>query len=72
MSDEKVRITLDLPTQFYERLEKLVEATDAPSKAAVVRKAITLYDLVTSKLAAGYELRMRRDGEPDVLILPVV
>ncbi len=67
--EKKVRITIDLPIQAHERIDRLVAATDAPSKAAVIRKAIELYDQVTSHIAQGYELRIEKEGEEQRIIL---
>jgi hypothetical protein len=67
----KVRITLDLSRQFYERLEKLESLVGAESKAVVVRQALQLYEYVAQKASEGYSFRaVGQDGrEQDVVFL---
>lgn len=50
---KKVRVTLDLTPQFYERLEELEDLVDAGSKANVIRQALQLYEYITKKTLAG-------------------
>ncbi len=58
--DKKVRLTLDVTPEFYERLEKLERKTEADSKANLIRQALQLYEYVVIQIVdEGKELVVR-------------
>lgn len=52
--DKKIRITLDLSPQFYERLAALQDLVESDSKASLIKQALQLYEYVAQKTAEGY------------------
>jgi len=67
---KNVRITVDLSSAGYARLEAIESATGAGSKAEVVRRALQLYEYVTTRSRAGAELCvLEEDGTKTVLLL---
>lgn len=67
---EKVRITLDLSPEFYNRLEKLERCVDAESKAQVIREALRLYEYVVHRYGEGDVFLTRtKDGVETPIVL---
>ena len=67
-SKRPARMTLELPPKAREKLEKLSQETDQ-SLSEVIRRALSLYDLIGAEAMAGSELVIRsRDGEKEVLL----
>lgn len=63
------RLNIILGEQSSERLERLLVATKLPSRAAVVRRALSLYEAVIEEQGQCSAIRLRgRDGKPDVLL----
>lgn len=60
---KKIRITIDLTPDLFERLEKLAELTGAASKADVVRDAIHLYGFLAKNQVEGVAFGTRRRGD---------
>jgi hypothetical protein len=61
-------MTLELPPRAREKLEKLGRDTDQ-SLSEVIRRALSLYDLVGTEAMAGNKLIIRgHDGEREVLL----
>lgn len=67
-SEKKVRVTLDLTPQFYERLKQLEELTEAGTKANLIRQALQLYEYVAKKTQDGYSFRAVKDGDEETLV----
>src|SRR5258708_5600118 len=66
---DKVRVSLDLPGPFNDRLEALEELTQAESKASVIRQALQVYEYIARKTMEGYSFRaLRPDGKEENLI----
>jgi len=58
--DRKIRLTLDVSPEFYERLEALERKTDASSKANLIRQALQLYEYVVMRTVdEGKEIVVR-------------
>jgi predicted DNA-binding protein len=51
--NEKIRITLDLNREFYDRLEEL-RLKVGKTKAGVIRDALQLYEDIAEKSMEGY------------------
>ena len=68
---DKVRITLDLSPEFYQRLEQLTEMADAETKAEVIREALRLYEFVIKQREQGATFTVwQTDGsEKDILLM---
>lgn len=69
MSDKKVRVTIDLAKERYDRLTTLEEKVGAASKVEVIRDALRLYEFVAAKKAEGYEIALRKNNETIIVEL---
>lgn len=70
-SDKKIRVTLDLSPQFFERLEKLEALADAGTKANLIRQALQTYEFLVSRALDGDTLcSVGRDGRKIEIALP--
>lgn len=56
---EKIRVTLDLPRAFNERLEELEAKTYLGNKAAVIRHALQVYEYLVKTTEEGSEIVIR-------------
>jgi len=66
--EKKVRVTIDLKPQAYERLQELEKVTN-DSKADVVRKALQLYHYLSTKVDEGCQITVTtKDGTPEKLV----
>lgn len=67
---KKHRIQFDFTTDRVEALDSLVAATDATSRAEVVRDALALYRHLGPALLAGHEVYIRGpDGRETRILL---
>ncbi len=64
----KIRVTLDLTPQFYERLEQLEVLTEAGTKSNLIRQALQLYEYVAKRTQEGYSFRAVKDGHEETLV----
>jgi Arc/MetJ-type ribon-helix-helix transcriptional regulator len=53
IKDTKHRITLDVPTEFNDRLERLLNDVDATNKAELIRQALRVYEFIVKKTLEG-------------------
>ena len=68
-AEKKIRVTLDLSPQFYERLERLERLVDAGTKANVIRQALQIYEFLAQKSLAGHTFRtVDKDGQEEKLV----
>ncbi len=67
-TSDKIRVTLDLTPQFYERLQKLEQLTEAGTKANLIRQALQLYEYVAQKTIDGYSFRAVKNGDEETLV----
>lgn len=51
---KKIRVTIDMNPALHERLEAMEVATEAGSKADVIRHALRLYGYVIDRTNEGY------------------
>jgi Arc/MetJ-type ribon-helix-helix transcriptional regulator len=66
--ERKVRITVDLSPQLFERLERLTDLVGAESKATVVRDALRLLEYFAERSAEGDRfIRESSSGERESL-----
>jgi len=64
--EKKIRLTLDVTPEFYERLEALEQKTDAGSKANLIRQALQVYEyFVIRTIDEGKEIIIRTPPEED-------
>jgi len=63
--DRKVRLTIDVTPEFYERLERLERRTEAGSKATVIRQALQLFEYFVLKTEEGKEIVIRTPSGGD-------
>ena len=56
-TNKKIRVSLDLPEPFNNRLEALEKLTLADSKASVIRQALQVYEYIARRAAEGYSFR---------------
>jgi hypothetical protein len=65
-SERKIRLTLDVTPEFYERLQALERKTEAGSKANLIRQALQLYEyFVTRTVDEGKEIIVRTPTKED-------
>jgi hypothetical protein len=57
--EEKIRVTLDLPRTFNERLEELSAKTYLGNKAAVIRHALQVYEYLVKTTEEGGSIVIR-------------
>ena len=57
--EEKIRVTLDLPRTFNERLEELGAKTYLGNKAAVIRHALQVYEYLVKTTEEGGAIVIR-------------
>lgn len=68
--EKKIRMTVDLTPQLFERLEQLTELVGAESKATVVRDALRLLEYFAEESAQGNSFyRQTPDGAREKLIV---
>lgn len=68
-SGKKIRMTLDLTPQFYDRLQELERLVDAESKASVIRQALQLYEYIAKRTRDGHTFKaMSPAGEEETLV----
>ena len=75
--DRKIRLTLDVTPEFYDRLEALERKTEAGSKANLIRQALQLYEyFVARTVDEGKEIVVRTppadDREKSVELFPLL
>lgn len=56
---DKIRITIDLPLKFNQRLEELEAKTYLGNKAAVIRHALQVYEYLVALTEEGSEIVVR-------------
>ena len=69
--EARTRLSLELPTRVRDRLERLREISEADSLTEVIRRALTIYDvlLATTREEGGKVILRRQDGsEREVII----
>jgi len=60
----KIRFTIDMDPEFYERFEALEKAIGAPTKARVVRNALRVYEYIAQHQIRGSTFEVHtRSGE---------
>ncbi len=64
-----VRIQIVMSPEAANRLERLLEKTDASSLAEVTRNALRLYEAVIDEVAAGNQFFLEKDGERAPVIM---
>lgn len=70
MKKERVRINLNVSTDVKDRIESLVERTECDNMTEVIRRALSLLDLLTTADEEGASLFIRRaDGTVTQLII---
>lgn len=55
----KRRLNLELTAATQERIDRLVQATDADTMTEVVRRAVTLYDVVVAAQLSDCEIMVK-------------
>ena len=69
VKQKKIRITLDLTPQFYERLEQLASMVEAESKSTLIRDALQIYEYIAKKTAQGYEFHAaNKEGKEETIV----
>ena len=58
----KEKLHIAMPQQLKERLDELVELTDASGPSDVIRAALVLYDLAYQEHARGSDLLIRSES----------
>lgn len=69
-TNKKVRVTIDLSPQFYDRLEQLERLVDGGTKANVIRQALQVYEYLAHKTLDGCTFRaIDKDGREETLVI---
>lgn len=69
MGKTKIRLNLEITPAVSDRLDYLVEASGAHSRTEVIRRALSLYDILLSRTSAETTLILRfPDGKEEVLL----
>lgn len=69
MRREKIRLNLEITPAVSERLDYLTEVSSAHSRTEVIRRALSLYDILVSRASADTTLLLRHpDGREEVLL----
>ncbi len=69
MKSKKVRVTLDLSPEFYERLESLEQLVDGGTKANVIRQALQLYEYLAHRTIEGHTFKaIDQDGKEEKIV----
>ena len=66
---KKIRMTLDLTPDRYERLQVLEDELELSSKSDVVRKALLLYEFFHGRLQDNWKIVLEKDGKQETLIV---
>ena len=66
--NKKVRVTVDLSPQLYQRLEDLESMVEAGGKANLIRQALQLYEYVAKKTLDGYSFKSVKDDQEETLV----
>lgn len=69
---EYKRLQFDFSIEAIDKLDNLVNSTDAISRAEVVRNALRLYELIMSYSIKGYEVQILRDKEKYIVPFPLL
>jgi hypothetical protein len=64
-SAAKVRLNLELSLDVHEQLQKIQTATGAVSLTAVIRRALSLYDIVVEHMGEGGKVVFRFPDEEE-------
>lgn len=71
MKKKPIRITVDLTPFVYGRVEALEKHLGAASKAEVVRRALAMYEFLSSQVKQGASLQLaKEDGSVMLLVFP--
>lgn len=65
----KIRVTVDLTQELYDRLERLTELTGAGSKADTVRDALRVLEFLADRHQQGFEILQRKGDRTEVVPL---
>jgi metal-responsive CopG/Arc/MetJ family transcriptional regulator len=69
MRRTKIRLNLELTPALSDRLDYLTEASGAHSRTEVIRRALSLYDILISRASAEKTLLLRYpNGKEEVLL----
>ena len=69
MRRAKIRLNLELTPAVSDRLDYLTEASGAHSRTEVIRRALSLYDILISRASTEKTLLLRYpDGKEEVLL----
>jgi hypothetical protein len=63
------RLNLDLPESTYLRVKELEQLSESTSLSEVLRKALTVYDVLLKAQKAGCKIVIRDDGAEREVIL---
>jgi metal-responsive CopG/Arc/MetJ family transcriptional regulator len=61
MKNGRKRLSLFVPQTTLERLDRLKDRTDAPSRVEVIRQALYVYEQLADRLCTGSKLMEKTD-----------
>lgn len=62
---ETSRLSLEMTKTAKERIVSLITRTDATSMTEVIRRALSVYDVIVKHIAEGGTIILKKDGNPD-------
>ncbi len=62
------RLQFEFSPEAYSRLQDVKESVGASSYASLVRDALRVYEYVAEQQRRGYEIALRKEGEPLKLV----
>lgn len=68
-TEPKVRLSLELTERVRDRLERLRQQTEADSLTEVIRRALTLYDMVVNDSNGRVVIRSKEGVEQEIVVL---
>jgi len=68
--EKKIRVTLDITSQFNLRLESLEALVGAASKADVIRQALQVYEYIATRTLKGYTFKaVSKAGKTETIVI---
>lgn len=68
VKEDRKRITLEMPASARNKMDELMSITNAVSIAEVIRRAIVLYDMITSHQRKGGSLVFRYEDRVEEVV----
>jgi len=66
---EKIRLNLEFPKKVTDRLDKLVELSDSSTRTEVIKKSLSLFDIILTHIEEkkGKVIMVDENGQQETL-----